>query len=112
MHETMSEMGADINDQNEVLNLLETLRTEVIGSRPPSLMDKMGGDSILSKLVHAFFDKIEDHLTLASFFRKSNMGQVRKHFIDFLATVIGGMYNRYKGKSIKDIHWKLNISDV
>jgi truncated hemoglobin YjbI len=57
-------------------------------------MDKMGGDSILSKLVHAFFDKIEEHVTLAAFFRKSNMALVRKHFIDFLATVIGGMNGR------------------
>ena len=44
MNDTMFEMGAEHNDIIEVLNLMETLRTEIIGSKPLSIMDKLGGE--------------------------------------------------------------------
>lgn len=58
MNDTMFEMGAEHNDILEVMNLMETLRTEVIGSKPPSIMDKLGGETEVKRIVEKFFNKI------------------------------------------------------
>ena len=47
MKDTMFEMGADMNDISEVMNLIETLRTDIIGSNPLSIIDKLGGEPMV-----------------------------------------------------------------
>ena len=90
----MFEMGAENNDISEVMNLIETLRTEIIGSKPLSLIDKLGGEAIIKKIVFDFYEAILDHNTLAHFFRKVKMDKMRNNFVDFLMTTLGGLKNR------------------
>lgn len=40
----MEQMGAEKDEKNEVINLLESLRTEVIGNKQPTVLDRMGGE--------------------------------------------------------------------
>ena len=54
----MFEMGAENNDIHEVMNLIETLRTEVIGNKPLSIIDKIGGEDMVRKITEHFFAKV------------------------------------------------------
>lgn len=47
MKDTMFEMGAELNDISEVMNLIETLRIDIIGSKPMSIIDKLGGEPMV-----------------------------------------------------------------
>ena len=73
---------------------METLRQEVIGNKPLSIIDKLGGEAILTRIVHVFFDKIEEHHILSPLFKKAEMGKIRKHFLDFLVNTLGGITGR------------------
>ncbi|KRX01853.1 Thioredoxin-like fold [Pseudocohnilembus persalinus] len=110
LQNTMIELGAEKNEATEVLNLLESLRTEVIGNKQPTCLDRMGGEKILAKLILKFFNQIEDHQTLASYFRKTNMASHREKFQQFISSAIGGN-QVYEGKGLKEAHWRLNLSN-
>ena len=43
----MFEMEAEVNDISEVMNLIETLRIDIIGFKPISIIDKLGGEPML-----------------------------------------------------------------
>ncbi len=43
----MGELGAEPNDIKEVCNLIDSLRSEVIGNKPLTIVDKIGGEAEL-----------------------------------------------------------------
>ena len=112
MKDTMFEMGAELNDISEVMNLIETLRIDIIGSKPMSIIDKLGGEPMVQKLLTSFFEQIFKHETLSQFFKKQKIPKLCKGYSDFIMTTLGGNKTRYQGKTIKDLHWKFNISNI
>ncbi len=87
-------MGADKNDVAEVMNLFETLRGEITGNRSLSVIDRIGGEQILTKIVHTFFDKVIENKVINHFFRRTDMNRLKKHFIDFMAATLGAIPQR------------------
>lgn len=54
------------------------------------MVDRVGGESELEKVVNKFIDKIEKHPTISPFFKKVNFKKHRKNMFDYLSSVLGG----------------------
>jgi hemoglobin len=67
------------------------------------LYDKYGGFATISKIVHAFYDKVLASPSLDPYFAKVEMEALIDHQTKFLCKVLGGPDN-YAGRAMRSVH--------
>ena len=75
-----------------------------------SLYDKYGGFSGVSKIVHAFYAKINESETLAPWFESVEMHRLIDHQTQFFSSILGGPVE-YTGKQLESVHKRLAITN-
>lgn len=78
---------------------------------PESLYEKYGGFETVSKIVHAFYEEVLDSDVIGHRFADTDMKRQINHQTMFLCQVLGGPDN-YKGRSLADSHYHLDISEA
>ncbi len=57
----------------EFMNLLDTLRVDIIGGKPPSLFEKMGGEDIVNIFVEGLFTNIMNERKIRHYFENVDL---------------------------------------
>lgn len=73
-----------------------------------SLYAQFGGAEGLVPVVDEFYKRVLGDETVNSFFKHTDMEQLRKHQTRFLSFALGGP-NQYTGKSMERAHQGLNL---
>ena len=73
-----------------------------------SLYDKLGGFSMLQKVVLDFYDRVLDDPDLSPFFAEVEMAALVDHQTKFLASLLGGPAS-YTDQQLHDIHASMAI---
>lgn len=63
------------------MNLIDTIKIEVIGGKPPSLFDKIGGEETLKKFNEIFFTKIMEEMKIRHYFINIDLSNCKTHFL-------------------------------
>lgn len=75
-----------------------------------TLFDKFGGSKAIEAVVDTFYNDVMADDELSPFFAETNMKVQRQHQTNFISYVLGGP-KKYEGKSMKDSHAHLKISN-
>jgi hemoglobin len=73
------------------------------------LYDKYGGFSVISEIVHAFYDKVLASPSLDAYFAQIDMEALIDHQTKFLCKVLGGPDN-YSGRALAAAHRHVHIT--
>lgn len=73
------------------------------------LYEKYGGFATISRIVHAFYDKVLASPTLDPYFAHVEIEPLIDHQTKFLCKVLGGPDN-YNGRALQAVHRRLNIT--
>ncbi len=73
-----------------------------------TLFAKFGGVEGLAPVVDEFYKRVLGDETVNSFFKYTDMDQLRKHQTHFLSFALGGP-NPYTGRSMEKAHQGLNL---
>lgn len=73
-----------------------------------TLYAKFGGAEGLAPVVDEFYKRVLGDETVNSFFKHTDMEQMRKHQTYFLSFALGGP-NQYTGKSMEKAHRGINL---
>lgn len=76
-----------------------------------SLYEQLGGESSLTAVVDAFYEKVTNDSELEHFFREVNMKRQRLHMKNFLTEVLGGPKNS-RDVDMKAAHSHLDIYEA
>ena len=72
------------------MNLIDTIKIDVIGGKPPSLFEKIGGEDTIAKFSEKLFENIMEEKRIRHYFINVDLKSVKKHFKEFLAMATGG----------------------
>lgn len=72
--------------------------------------DEIGGTSALRAVVAVLYDRMVADDLLATWFEGVDLHRLRRHQVEFLTAAIGGPSD-YDGRSIRDAHVDLRITD-
>lgn len=75
-----------------------------------SLYDKLGGFTVVRKLVSDFYDRVLDDELLSPFFDGTDMASLIDHQTKFFAMLLGGPAS-YTDKQLVNIHSHMGIND-
>src|SRR5687767_3747457 len=77
----------------------------------PTLYDKYGGFPTVSRVVHAFYDRVRQSSTLMPYFKGIEMDRVIHHQIAFMCQILGGPAS-YDGRTLEKAHRHLSITEA
>ena len=69
-----------------------------------SLVERVGGEKVIEKVVDKLFEKILQDKRIKHFFKKASMEHLKKLLKHFLVAALGGA-NRYSGRNMRDAHY-------
>lgn len=92
LRSTFIECGSTNESVSELMNLLDTIKIDVIGGKPPSLFEKLGGEDIVNYLTERLFDNIMDEKRIRHYFINVDLKSVKLHFKEFLYMATGGHF--------------------
>ncbi|MFT6632670.1 MAG: hemoglobin [Bacteriovoracaceae bacterium] len=75
-----------------------------------NLYDKYGGFEAYHKIIYKLYLDLFDHPEVAYHFIGVNIETLSKHQAQFLCRALGGNV-KYEGRSMKDVHLGMNISE-
>ena len=75
-----------------------------------SLHERLGGPKAIQAVVEEFYRRVLDDRDLKGFFDGVDMARQKRKQTEFLTMAFGGP-NTYKGRSMKDAHDQLGITD-
>ncbi|EGR31380.1 protozoan cyanobacterial globin family protein, putative [Ichthyophthirius multifiliis] len=93
----------------EFLNLLDTLRVDIIGGKPPSLFEKMGGEDAINAFAEGLFTNIMNERRIRHYFENVDLKPCKQHFKEFLYMTLGGP-SKYSGENVRELHEQMDIS--
>ncbi|EGR28554.1 protozoan cyanobacterial globin family protein, putative [Ichthyophthirius multifiliis] len=95
----------------EFINLLETIKIEVMGGKSPSLFEKMGGEEQLNIFTETFFTRVMAEKKIKHYFINVDLKKLKIHFKEFLGMGMGGHGKKYNGENVRDFHQKMDFSN-
>lgn len=75
-----------------------------------SIYDRVGGQDAIAMAVELFYAKVVTDPRVSKYFENIKLSFLRRHQEDFLAYAFGGPSN-YNGRSLRDAHRRLDISE-
>ena len=72
------------------MNLLDTIKIDVIGGKPPSLFEKVGGEEVMSGFCKKLFEQIMEEKRIRHYFINVDLPKVELHFKEFIFMATGG----------------------
>jgi hemoglobin len=115
--------GVEEQDRETLLRHVETIRKDIVESNkiplpaPPTLWERLGGEEKVSQIVADFVDAVvADKKVNFSRNGKYNLGpdklaDLKKHLVN-LASQLGDGPHKYRGKTMKDAHKGMGITDA
>lgn len=76
-----------------------------------SLYEKYGGLPTIIPIVEAFYRRLLANESLRPYFRGVNMQRLTDHQVNFIAMAMGAPANIYTGRSLKESHAHLNVTE-
>ncbi|KAL4473388.1 hypothetical protein ABPG72_015631 [Tetrahymena utriculariae] len=110
LKESFTECGSTKESIIEFMNLIDTIKVDIVGGKPPSLFERIGGDDFLTLFTEKFFDKIMEEKRIRHYFINVELPQVKKHFKDYINMASGGS-TKYQGQNVRDHHEQMDISE-
>ena len=77
----------------------------------PSIYEKMGGKDVLMKFVERLDEISVKDAVLAKFFEKIDKKKLDEHQFQYFSNMLGGPKTNYEGKSVRQAHEQLPLSD-
>jgi len=87
---TLLENGSSKESVAEFMNLLDTIKIDVIGGKPPSLFEKIGGSDALKQFNEKLFINIMEEKRIRHYFINVNLNKCKGHFLEFITMAMGG----------------------
>lgn len=84
------ESGSTKESVSEFMNLLDTIKIDVIGGKPPSLYEKLGGEEALTAFTEKLFELIMEEKRIRHYFINVDLKIVKLHFKEFILMATGG----------------------
>jgi hemoglobin len=75
-----------------------------------TLYERIGGEREISKLVHAFYDRVIADPELKPFFKNTSMGKLRRMQREFFSAALDGPI-KYTGKPLSYVHHGRGITN-
>lgn len=75
-----------------------------------SLFERLGGRKAIQAVVEEFYRRVLDDQDLKGYFKSIDMVQQKRKQVDFMTVAFGGP-NEYTGRSMKESHDRLGISE-
>ena len=72
-------------------------------TKQPTLFERVGGEQVIAKLIHEFYDRVVDDPELKPFFKETSMGKLRRMQREFFSAALDGPIT-YSGKPLGHIH--------
>lgn len=88
--ETLEEECKNKDTINEFLNLLDTIKIDVMGGKPPSLYEKMGGEEQINIFIDIFYTKIMNEKKIKHYFLNVESSKFKLHLKEFISFAMGG----------------------
>jgi hemoglobin len=82
----------------------------IFGKKQTSIVDKIGGEAAIDRIVGRFYDKVLNDRRIAHHFLNANIPRVRRMQTKFLTFAFGGAAE-FDGKSLKLAHAHLDLRD-
>ena len=85
------EGGSSKESVAEFMNLLDTIKIDVIGGKPPSLLEKVGGEEVMGAFCKKLFELIMEEKRIRHYFiNVADLHKVEQHFKEFIFMATGG----------------------